>query len=395
MNEVRVVRREDRSLIVATDQGEEFRLEVDDAVLAEIRQLAKRANTSPNKIKPREIQALVRAGKSRGEIAELTGLEESDIERYEEPVLAERRYILELAHAVAVRTSPGDAAEQLFGTVIAERLITLEAEGPVWSSWRDEEAGWMVSLDFLSHDVSHRAIWSFEHRKGALSPITPDAVSLSKQGDVGDRLIPKLRAVDDLRHAERFDSGAFDPEQLGTDGDSDAGHTDAAPAPKPTVVVAPDHPSTGAIPIIDVEAEFARRRGIEDRAIKTSEPEMPDLGQTADLLDALRRRRGERSATLEPVLPSGDQLNFSLEDAEPTPGSTSPLHLLTPEAEHSPMRGVERSDASDTEESARKPSTPTAPEKPGTTSKQKGRGRPGIPSWDDILFGTRSEDDPA
>src|SRR5690606_28076656 len=54
------------------------------------------------------------------------------------------------------------------------------------------------------------------------------------------------------------------------------------------------HPSTGSVPVVDAASEFARRREIDQRAIKTPEPEQPDLGQTADLLDALRKRRGAR-----------------------------------------------------------------------------------------------------
>jgi len=96
MDELRLVRREDQSLIVATETGEEFRLVVDETVLAEFRHLS-RPPRGATRANPREVQALVRAGKTRAEIAAETGLEESDIQRYEEPVLAERRYVLERA----------------------------------------------------------------------------------------------------------------------------------------------------------------------------------------------------------------------------------------------------------------------------------------------------------
>jgi hypothetical protein len=213
MDELRFVRRDDRSLIVANDAEEEFRLVVDDAVLSELRHLSRRERDTA-RVRPREIQALIRAGRSRAQVAKEMELDEADIERYAEPVLAERRYILERAHAVAVRTDAEDEADQRFGAVISERLIALGADTSEWESWRDEETGWMISLEFISHDVAHRAVWSFEHRKGTLSPVNPDAVSLSKLGDVGDRLIPKLRAVDNAEQSGRFDSDAFDASQL-------------------------------------------------------------------------------------------------------------------------------------------------------------------------------------
>lgn len=408
MQELRLVRREDRTLVVATDAGEEFRLIVDDAVLGELRQLSRR-DTGPLKASPREIQALVRAGKSRAEIAEITGVEEAAIERYEAPVLAERTYILELAHDVPVRTSTEEGGEQQFGTVIAERLIGLGADVYEWSSWRDDEAGWMIGLEFISHDVEHRAVWSFDHRKGVLAPLSPDAVTLSKQGDVGDRLIPKLRAVDDPHRSERFDSGAFDPDQLLADleGTEDTAGTATPDTLESTAArneprsgtVSPDHPSTGAIPTINMEAEFARRRSIDERAIKSPEPELPDLGQTADLLDALRRRRGERSGDLAPAsqaAPEGGILNppvqlpgfgdaHSGDDGHETdaPQAVDPLT-------HDPARN----DTAAAETSAT--GSPDAPaDTPNSTAQRRGRGRPAIPSWDDILFGTRSEEDPS
>lgn len=386
MEELRLVRREDRTLVVATETGEEFRLIVDETVLAELRQLSRR-DSGPSKVSPREIQSLVRAGKSRAEIAELTGLEEADIERYEEPVLAERRYILELAQAVPVRTTQEEeGAEQQFGTVIAERLVGLGAQRTEWTSWRDEEAGWMVALNFVSHDVAHRAVWTFEHRKGQLAPITPDAVTLSKQGEVGDRLIPKLRAVDDLNRTERFDSDAFDPEQL----TAEFGDEAQAEQSEPVVSgpVAPDHPSTGSIPTIDMEAEFARRRSIDERAIKTPEPELPDLGQTADLLDALRRRRGERGADGQlPPSESGQSVNPPVPlpgflDAAPTgaaPVDTTPIDTVGIDAPAPQASGSDE----------------TAGDDGQASGARRGKGRPSIPSWDDILFGTRSEEDPS
>lgn len=410
MDELRVVRREDQALIVATDTGDEYRLIVDSSVLADLRHLARQASGAA-RINPREIQSLVRAGKSRAEIMELTGAEESDVERYEEPVLAERRFILSSAQNVQVRTSPSEETEEQFGSVIAERLIGLQAQSVAWTSWRDEDAGWMIGLDFDSYDVSHHAVWSFDHRKSLLSPLTSDAVNLSKQSGVGDRLIPKLRAVDAGDSGDRFDSDAFDRDSLvGETGSTEQGATDsaddaqasddtrpAAPAMSPgaEAAVRAGHPSTGSIPIIRQEDEFARRREIDQRAIKTTEPEHQDLGQTADLLDALRRRRGardeaqaapeeptnaEQSESAKPVAPTNlndwrapsQQLPAQPEPEEPQSDPTPPAEEATPPAEPAPAE---------------------EPEKAQETPK-RGKGRASIPSWDDILFGTRSEEDP-
>jgi hypothetical protein len=405
MDELRVVRRDDQSLIVANEAGDEYRLLVDSSVLADLRHLARQASGGA-RINPREIQSLVRAGKTRAEIMELTGAEDSDIERYEEPVLAERRFILTSAQSVAVRTSPSDPTEDHFGAVIAERLIGLSAKKIEWSSWRDDEAGWMISLDFVSHEVSHHAVWSFEHRKGLLSPLTPDAVSLSKQGEVGDRLIPKLRAVGSSKENGRFDSDAFDREEL-LEGESAADAAGASAVPNSTpdsdpepsddilpavsalsagaeAAVRSGHPSTASIPVVASDDEFARRREIDQRAIKTPEPEAHDLGQTADLLDALRRRRGARDSS-SALTPQKDS------DAE---HPSAPVQQL-------PLRGLgewretEANTAVETQSAEEAQETQAPHDKQQSDSAKSGKRRTSIPSWDDILFGTRSEEDPS
>ncbi len=386
MDELRVVRREDNALILANELGEEFRFVVDELAANEVRQLSKKSMGTLS-VRPREIQALLRSGKTRNEVASETGLEESDVERFEEPVRAEQRYMLDLAHAVPVRTDPVSDAnergdEQRFGEVIAERLIGLGNRHSTWRSWRDENAGWMIGLTFDTRDGDHDAIWGFDHRKRVLNPLSPDASNLSKAGEVGDRLIPKLRAVDNDQR-ERFDSDAFDPDALLNRDDLDerqdtSGNETEIAASKP-----------------DDDEEYERRREIDHLAVKTTDMSGEELSETADLLDALRRRRGERAAQNDSAPTertgaaaniwgtagvSGTSTDDSAEGAESTSRSTiravdGPEELAGPDDENAlPITGLETAKRD---------------------SKQSRRGRSSIPSWDDILFGTRSDDDPA
>ncbi len=166
--------------------------------------------------------------------------------------------------------------------------------------------------------------------------MTPDAVSLSKQGDVGDRLIPKLRAVD-TGHAEdaRFDSDAFDRDELQIledDAETELAsglaedhqiQDDTQPAARPRsaateAAVRAGHPSTASIPGISTEDEFARRREMAECNVQPPEPEQQDLGQTADLLDALRRRRGAREEN-HLVAPGDSVDEDDSESGEPAP----------------------------------------------------------------------------
>lgn len=506
MDELRVVRREEGSLILANELGEEYRFVIDEEVAQDVRQ-ATRRTASAVRVRPREIQALLRAGKTRAEVAGETGLDEADVERFEEPVRAEQRYMLDLSHGVTVRTDPAQTSatpsanedEQRFGQVISERLIGLGNTSSTWRSWRDEEAGWLIGLAFDSRDGDHDAVWSFDHKKRVLSPLTPDATNLSKLGEVGDRLIPKLRAVDNEQR-DRFESGAFDPDALlspteevepltaaGSQGSSrsGAGQTDA------------DGEVGDDTTPLNADAEYERRREIDHLAVNTPADGADDLSQTADLLDALRRRRGERS--LEAELPIDDAPDDGEFDEQgrgdqggpPQPGTPGGLRGIidpgtpatsgkrsgaaaniwgtsgvsgTPSATpsgrgsgdgeassggaqggpsqggqgqsaHPALRslpgrltgaqgspagggkaqgdsvrepgngsgngnangdGPDRSDAADgADDAGTGGDTDGSASKRGATKRGDKRGRSSIPSWDDILFGTRSDDDPA
>lgn len=464
MDELRVVRREDGSLILANELGEEYRLAIDESIAQEVRLALPRA-ASAVRVRPREIQALLRAGKSRAEVAAETGLEEADVERFEEPVRAEKRYMLDLAHAVIVRTDPSgtngspsaNEDEQRFGQVIAERLVGLGNVNSEWRSWRDEEAGWLVGLAFDSRDGDHDAVWSFDHKKRVLSPLTPDATNLSKVGEIGDRLIPKLRAVDadEPERAPKPEPAPFDPDSL------------LAPTQEVEPLPAADTPGNAAASDsatdepVNADAEYERRREIDHLAVKTTDDDGHDLSQTADLLDALRRRRGERSREAAESLAEQDQGAAGDDSADPSPlevlglpprapstrrgaaaniwgtagvsgvsndedpapanttresrsgdgqgtsggdsADTAQLRAVpaAPVADPTPETGDGTEPGADSSESDATDAAPSQPQRGdrGQTGGREGRGskrgRSSIPSWDDILFGTRSDDDPA
>lgn len=446
MDELRVTRREENALILANELGEEFRLIVDEVAQSEFRQLSRRSASGVT-VRPREIQALLRAGKSRAEVAEEAGVDESDVARFEEPVRAEQRYILEIAHAVTVRTDPEldtgeNNSEQRFGEVIAERLIGLGSSEHIWRSWKDETTGWHIGLEFMTRDEVHDAIWGFDHRKHVLTPISPDATHLSKLGAVGDQLIPKLRAVggdsvaapvasDDQFSAPGFDTGSQSEAE-----ETASSHTNANGSSHATTEANTDAADAGAgvdaATQPSADDEYERRREIDQRAINKPDDTADDLSQTADLLDALRRRRGERANQLDLAI-EGDSIDSSFTDAvlgdrpapKNRPGAATNIWgasgVSADESDQGPevsglravpsapesaddgsgagsgaMLGKAENEADETtQEETSAPNGNSNGQDSARGAKSSRRGRSSIPSWDDILFGTRSEDDPA
>jgi hypothetical protein len=92
-----------------------------------------------------------------------------------------------------------------------------------------------------------------------------------------------------------------------------------------------------------------------------SQPDESALSETADLLDALRKKRSERE---------------SVEQLDPHP-STEGLRIV----EYVPEPNIVEDE----------PEPTPAPVSPDSTNSPK-RGRASIPSWDQIVFGTKTED---
>jgi hypothetical protein len=352
MENVTIVGTEDDLLILATGSGERFALAIDDVLQREIRRARRRDQDDAPKVSasPREIQAHVRSGLSAVEVAELLGIGIDEVARFEGPVLAEREHIIgqALAVPVLIGSEVEPDAQPTFGVAIHSKLADLQASAERWASWKDE-SGWIVKLEFDANDVSHDARWSFDPRRSALSPLNADATQLSRQGSLPEGLIPRLRAIDSERAESpykddsRFDSGAFGPRLL--------------PAPDAEV----DEPA----------APERSNAAAQAAAIKRAPDESVTSAETADLLEALRRRRGQReSAPLldEESSPRSEQMDDS--------GPIALFESLEPEyVEQKPARTSER-----------------APEDSSPENSSRRRRRNAMPSWDEIVFGARTDD---
>lgn len=219
MEDLRVIGVESGALIVASDEGERFRIAVDESLQSKLRQALPDPGTG-RKLAPREIQAHIRSGMSAQDVASITGASLEYIERFEGPVLAEREYVVSSALAVPVHT-PMDtdplAQGSSFGSVILGRLHELNAIDERWASWKEEGAGWVIKLSFTAEQIDHDARWRFDPKKSSLAPLNNEAITLSQQGELTGSLIPRLRAVDQgdrVVDSSRFDSGAFDQHDL-------------------------------------------------------------------------------------------------------------------------------------------------------------------------------------
>src|SRR5437763_14639220 len=148
------------------DNGERFSVPADERLRAAARgdltRLGQVQIEMEAQMRPREIQARIRAGASVDQIVETSGLPEQRIERYAYPVLLERAQISEMAQrAHPVREDGPDV--QTLGEVVAHTFGMRGqdyGEGE-WDSWRGEDGKWVVQLRWKAGRSENSAHWVF------------------------------------------------------------------------------------------------------------------------------------------------------------------------------------------------------------------------------------------
>ena len=388
MQELKVIGVENGALLAASEDGDRYRIAIDEVLQSRLRQTQTERVNAP-KLSPREVQAHIRSGMSAEDVAAVTGASLEYVRRFEGPVVAEREYIVSSALSVPVHTAidPDPVDENVnFGSVIRERLASLGATGERWASWKEPGGGWIVKLSFTADEIDHDARWAFEPKKNSLSPVGSEAIALSQQGELKGSLIPRLRAVGSETSAadvSRFDSNAFNfKESL------------------PDEILNDTSPILEALPY---SRSLNRDDAVSKAAIKRAAEPASNMSETADLLESLRRRRGEREAAGSGTAPIG-----AATAAQPASVSPHP-----PVAAHSSLRPrrtatthTGSTEGQVTDESSAAPATTPEPtgnawanqaaraqERSNHGRSSPKRGRASMPSWDEIVFGARTDDD--
>src|SRR3954452_10792521 len=147
------------------DSGEKFILRSDDRLRAAVRgdttgPSQPQSDTEvPNVLRPKEIQAKIRAGASVEQVATASGMAMGRVERFAHPVLLERARAAELATAAHPVLADGPSVLTLLETVTSALVARgLDPEGTNWDAWRNEDGRWTVQLGWkagLSDNVAH------------------------------------------------------------------------------------------------------------------------------------------------------------------------------------------------------------------------------------------------
>jgi hypothetical protein len=112
-----------------------------------------------NVLRPKEIQAKIRAGASVEQVASAAGVDIERVQRFANPVLLERVRAAELATAAHPVLADGPSVLTLLETVTTALVARgLDPDASSWDAWRNEDGRWTVQMGWkagMSDNVAH------------------------------------------------------------------------------------------------------------------------------------------------------------------------------------------------------------------------------------------------
>ncbi|MGZ0145731.1 septation protein SepH [Kribbella sp. WER1] len=143
-------------ILAMAETGEEFAVPVDDRMRAALRgdraRLGQLEIQMESALRPRDIQARIRAGESPEAVAAVAQMPMERVMAFAGPVLAERDHIATLAQRASVRRrGGGDAPARNLGAWVTDRLRLrhVDPTSAEWDAWRREDGRWAVRVSYF------------------------------------------------------------------------------------------------------------------------------------------------------------------------------------------------------------------------------------------------------
>ena len=355
MRELRVIGlTPDSAHIVCVDAetGQKYRLAADEKLRAAARgDLARFGQIeieTEATMRPRDIQARIRAGASVEQVTEESGMPASRVERFAYPVLLERARAAELAQKAHPVRKDGPAVETLIEVVsaaFAERGHNIDIAE--WDAWKDEKNYWVAQLQWQAGRSVIAAHWRYQPdaHGGSVSPLDDPASDLIDP-DFG-------RALRGL--------ATILPES----------------APEPPVVAEPV-PSAPVQPAVAAEAGQAGLDDYYEQRAAVGGTAVPVGAKSASapaVGGGTAANTGGGTAATAPAVPAAP--------AEPAAPAPEPAPAA-PAAEPEPAAPAAKS-------TTKQPGGKSEPAKPVAQKPARAkRGKAPMPSWEDVLLGVRS-----
>jgi hypothetical protein len=352
-----------KRLLLVSTAGVEFTVDLDPRLRAAVRGDQPRQprdlrpghleNQMDSTLRPRDIQARIRAGETPEAVAEAAQTTVDRIMAFAAPVMAERAHVADRAQRSSVRRRAGDPGSvggaRTLGEAVSGHLrsLNIDPDSVEWDAWRREDGRWTLTGEYAATRRSGSAAFTYDGPGNYVTAENDDARWLigESQPVAGDA------AGDDLSRARerRLTTAGEDELPLG----DDAIELVSEPAPEPEAPepdLREDTPGRSRPPRDD---RFGADQPLE--AFLDVEPDPPGEAELRD--------EAANAAALDDEGPD--------EPAASLPGTGDPLDQPGSEAEPEP-----------------EPEEPPAPRRPV----RKSRGRASVPSWDEIMVGGGNND---
>jgi hypothetical protein len=205
-----------KRLLLVSDAGDEFTLDITPSLRAALRGDASRLGQleiqMDSSLRPRDIQARIRAGESPEAVAQAAQTSVDKVMVYAGPVLAEREHVAERAQRSSVRRSSGEGGARTLGDAVEAHLRSLNVDPSStveWDAWRREDGRWAL-----------RAVFNTLRRKGTaeLTYDAPGNFVLLDNDDarwlVGEAVAATPAPHDDLQGARSRRLSSVPPDEL-------------------------------------------------------------------------------------------------------------------------------------------------------------------------------------
>lgn len=187
MRALRVVGYDEEGVVILEDpeRRERFTVPADERLRAaargDVQRLGQMSMELESQLRPREIQARIRAGASVEQVATAAGVTHQRIERFAYPVLLERSRIADMARdAHPVRDDGPDV--RTLGEIVANTfgLRGQEYTEAEWDAWRGEDHKWVVTLSWKVGRSDITARWGYRpgSHGGTVSALNEHATDL-------------------------------------------------------------------------------------------------------------------------------------------------------------------------------------------------------------------------
>lgn len=302
-----------KRLLLVSDKGVEFTLDVDERLRAALRgdhtRLGQLEIKMDSVLRPRDIQARIRSGETPEAVAQAAQTSLDAIMPFAAPVLAERQHVAQRAQRSSVRRTGQAGGARTLGDAVGAHLRgrNVDPETVDWDSARREDGKWTLTAEFSAGPRSGVAKFIFDAPGNYVVVDNEDATWLV--GDtVATATAPPAPAGDDISRARARRAATAGEEQLTLGDDAISLVTDGPDslgAEQPVEAYLDDEPASADVVSELEDAEQASTESTEQPVEAVDTTDAGDTGERADEPAQKPARKRGRSS-----VPSWDEIMF-------------------------------------------------------------------------------------